>query len=179
MVSCKFPARSSGHTISPPLRQGLRPSSTRQMFPHIFSIPLPWLDEPFHLRSFGALVAIAFLFGAHLLQRLSARYGDDPEKDPERYSSVILWILVGVFGGARLMYVVVEVLRDSPTGQGYIEQPWTMFYFWEGGLVMYGGLAGGILAGVHRAGKLGLRRLHGLDMAMVATFFAQAVGRVG
>jgi phosphatidylglycerol---prolipoprotein diacylglyceryl transferase len=149
------------------------------MHPYLFSIPLPWSDAPFHVRSFGALVAIGFLFGAHVLQRLAARYGDDPENDQENFSQIIMWILFGVFGGARLMYVAVEMARGSSTGQGYIDEPWTMFYFWEGGLVMYGGLAGGIAAGVYKARKLGVRYLNGLDMAMVATFFAQAIGRVG
>jgi phosphatidylglycerol:prolipoprotein diacylglycerol transferase len=149
------------------------------MHPYLFSIPLPFLEEPFHLRSFGVMVAIGFLFGAHLLQRLVARHGDDPVGDPERFSSIIMWVLFGVFGGARLMYVVVEVLRDSPTGQGYLEQPLSMLYFWKGGLVMYGGMAGGILAGVYRMKKLGVRWVHALDMGIVAAFFAQAIGRVG
>ena len=149
------------------------------MYPYLFSIPLPWSDDPFHVRSFGALVAIGFLFGAHVLQRLAARYTDNPEDEQERWAQIVMWILFGVFGGARLMYVVVEMLRGSDTGQRYIDEPWTMFYFWEGGLVMYGGLAGGILAGVVKARKLGVDALHGLDLAMVATFFAQAIGRVG
>lgn len=149
------------------------------MFPHLFAIPLPFLDEPFQVRSFGVLVATAFLFGAYLLQRLVRRYGDDPEKDADRYSSVLMWILFGIFGGARLMYVGVEILRGSPTGQGYLDEPWTMFSFWEGGLVMYGGLAGGILAGIYRSKKVGVRWVHGLDMALVAAFFAQSIGRVG
>lgn len=149
------------------------------MHPYLFDIPLPWGDEPFHLRSFGVMVAIAFLFGAHVLQRFVARHGDDPEGDPERFSSVIMWVLFGVFGGARLMYVVVEILRDSPTGQGYLEQPLSMLYFWEGGLVMYGGMAGGIGLGVRRMIKLGIRWRHALDMGVIAAFFAQAIGRVG
>lgn len=149
------------------------------MHPYLFSIPLPWSDAPFHLRSFGVLVALGFLFGAHVLQRLVARYGDDPEGDAERFSQIIMWVLFGVFGGARVMYVVVEMLRGSATGQGYIDQPWTIFYFWEGGLVMYGGMIGGVLAGVYKAHKLGVRALHALDMALVAAFFAQAIGRVG
>lgn len=149
------------------------------MHPYLFSIPLPWSDDPFHVRSFGALVAIGFLFGAHVLQRLAARYSTDPEGEKERWAQIVMWILFGVFGGARLMYVVVEMLRGSETGQGYIDAPWTMFYFWEGGLVMYGGLAGGILAGVTKARKLGVDALHGLDLAMAATFFAQAIGRIG
>jgi phosphatidylglycerol:prolipoprotein diacylglycerol transferase len=149
------------------------------MHPYLFDIPLPFGDEPFHLRSFGVLVAVAFLFGAHVLQRFVARHGDDPKGDPERFSSIIMWVLFGIFGGARLMYVAVEILRDSPTGQGYLEQPLSVLYFWEGGLVMYGGMAGGILLGIHRMRKLGVRWVHALDMGIIAAFFAQAIGRVG
>ncbi len=149
------------------------------MHPYLFDIPLPWSDAPFHLRSFGALVAMGFLFGAHILQRLAASYSDDPEAEQERWAQIIMWVLFGVFGGARLMYVAVEMLRGSATGQGYIDQPWTMFYFWEGGLVMYGGFAGGVLAGIYKSRKVGVHWLHGLDLAMPASFFAQAIGRVG
>lgn len=149
------------------------------MLPYLFSIPLWFRDEPFHLRSFGLLVALGFLFGAHVLQRLVKKHGDDPEKDAERYSSIIMWTLFGVFGGARMMYVVVEILRDSSIGQRYLEDPLSMLFFWEGGLVMYGGFAGGALAGVLKAKMLGVRWLHALDMALIAAFFAQAIGRVG
>ncbi|MCA8981887.1 MAG: prolipoprotein diacylglyceryl transferase [Planctomycetes bacterium] len=149
------------------------------MHPYLFSIPLPWADEPFHLRTFGLLVAAGFLLGAHLLQRFAARFGDDPQGDPERFSRTIMWILVGVFGGARLMYVVVEILRHSETGQSYLDEPWTMLFFWEGGLVMYGGLIGGIGLGLVAARREKLRPIHALDMGLVAGFFGQAVGRVG
>ena len=149
------------------------------MHPYLFSIPLWFRDEPFHLRSFGVLVAFGFLFGANVLQRLVKKYGDDPEQDAERYSSIIMWTLFGVFGGARAMYVIVEILRDSPIGQRYLEDPLSMLFFWEGGLVMYGGFAGGALAGVMKAKLLGVRWVHALDMALVAAFFAQAIGRVG
>lgn len=149
------------------------------MHPYLFSIPLPWSDEPFHLRTFGLLVAAGFLLGAHLLQRFATRFGDDPEQDPERFSRMIMWILVGVFGGARLMYVLVEVLRGSDTGQIYLDQPWTMLFFWEGGLVMYGGMIGGIGLGIVAARREHLRRLNALDLGLVAGFFGQAVGRIG
>ncbi len=149
------------------------------MHPYLFSIPLPWSDDPFHLRTFGLLVATGFLLGAHLLQRFAGRFGDDPQHDPDRYARTIMWILVGVFGGARIMYVVVEVLRGSDTGQAYLDEPWTMLYFWQGGLVMYGGLVGGIGLGIVAAKREGIRWVHGLDMGLVAGFFGQAIGRVG
>ena len=62
------------------------------MHPYLFSIPLPFSDSPFQVRTFGVLVALGFLFGAHILQRLVKRYGDDPENDPERFSSILMWI---------------------------------------------------------------------------------------
>lgn len=171
---CKF--ESAG---PPPYNPAPGPYLAHAMHPYLFSIPLPFLEEPFHLRSFGVLVASGFLFGAHVLQRLVARYGDDPEGDPDRVSSLLMWILFGVFGGARMMYVVVEILRDSPTGQGYLDDPLSMLFFWEGGLVMYGGFIGGALAGTLKAKMVGLRIVHILDMSLIAAFTAQAIGRVG
>jgi phosphatidylglycerol---prolipoprotein diacylglyceryl transferase len=149
------------------------------MHPYLFELDLPFLAEPFRLRSFGLLVAIGFLTGAHLLKRLSMRFGDDPEGDPERYSRATMWILFGVFGGARLFYVAVEMLQGSAVGRTYIENPMRILAFWEGGLVMYGGLIGGVGAGLWCAKLVGIRLFHGLDLGLVAGFVGLAIGRVG
>lgn len=149
------------------------------MHPYLFELDLPFLAEPFRLRSFGLLVAIGFLVGAHLLRRLSLRYGDDPEGDPDRYSRATLWILLGVFGGARLFYVGVEMLQGSSVGRAYSENPLRILAFWEGGLVMYGGLIGGIGAGLWCAKRVGIRLFHGLDLGLTAGFVGLAIGRVG
>ena len=149
------------------------------MHPYLFELNLPFLAEPFRLRAFGAMVAIAFLVGAHILQRLAARHGDDPSGDPARFSAMTMWALFGIFGGARLMYVVVEILRDSETGRSYLADPLSMLFFWEGGLVMYGGMIGGVCAGMWRARLEGVRLWNGLDLGMTAAFFAQSIGRVG
>ncbi|MFT7671346.1 MAG: phosphatidylglycerol:prolipoprotein diacylglycerol transferase [Planctomycetota bacterium] len=151
------------------------------MHPYLFSIPLWFRDEPFHLRSFGVLVACGFLFGANILQRLARKYdkGEDPDSLAEKYSGVLMWALFGVFGGARVMYVIVEVLRDSSIGQRYLDEPLSMLYFWEGGLVMYGGFAGGAIMGVLKAKLSGLNWIRSLDMALISAMFAQGVGRWG
>lgn len=169
-----------------------RCGQTRTMHPYLFSIELPSSIElpflsiqlplpegPFHLRSFGVMVALGFLVGAHLYQRLARRYGDDPENDPLRYTRITYWILGGVLGGARLMYVLVEILRDSDTGRAYLEKPWLALFFWEGGLVMYGGLIGASLLGTLVAKRQGVRPLHALDLGLTAGFVGQAIGRVG
>lgn len=145
------------------------------MYPILFHIP----GLGFPVRSFGVLVAAGFLLGSHLFTKLAARYGDDPREDPARYSRITLWILIGVIFGARAMYVVVEMLRDSEVGRGYRENPATMLAVWEGGLVMYGGMFGAIAAGMWSARREKVRAVHALDLGLVAGFVGQAVGRVG
>lgn len=152
------------------------------MHPVLFTIP--GLDFP--IRSFGVLLAIAFLVGAHVVSRLCGRYGDDPEGDPARWSQVVVAILIGIVVGARILYVVVEVLRalsaDDPAGmvgQEFMDRPWKALFVWQGGLVMYGGFAGAAIWGTRKARLLKMRPLAALDCGLVAGFLGQAIGRWG
>ncbi len=153
------------------------------MHPILFEIP----GTGWPLRSFGVMLAAGFLLGAHIWSRLAGRYGDDPEEDPQRVSQLVIWLLIGVVGGARLMYVLVEVskhlLTDDPSpgsaGATYLNDPLTIFAIWKGGLVMYGGFFGAVLLGTWKARQFGLRPLRALDTGLVAGFFGQAVGRIG
>jgi len=152
------------------------------MYPYLIdSIPL-W-GQP--LRSFGVMVALGFILGSWILGKLAELYGDDPEGDPERYASVTMWILLGLFLGGRMLYVIVEIARFRSTGDvnlpghGFMNDPLSIIKVWEGGLVMYGGLTGCILGGVFRARQLGLRTKAALDLGLTAGCFGQAVGRIG
>ncbi|NOT31554.1 MAG: hypothetical protein HOP15_13990 [Planctomycetes bacterium] len=180
------------------------------MHPVLFHVP----GLGFPVRTFGALVACGILLGIWLWGRLLARYGDDPQKDPERGSQVALWIVVGVLVGARLMYVGVESARylsadvganvaaylaagarGAPTalltpeelalahqvsvGYDFVHDPFKMLLIWQGGLVMYGGLAGGILLGLHASRKHGLNPWNALDTALVCGFVGLVLGRIG
>lgn len=145
------------------------------MHPILFEIP----GLGFPIRSFGLMVALGFLLGSFLAGRLAARYGDDREKDPARFSNVTFWIVIGVIVGARGLYVIVEVLRGSATGQGFRDDPLSVLFVWQGGLVMYGGLLGAMTAGLWSARREGLHPWRALDIGLVAGFCGQAVGRVG
>jgi phosphatidylglycerol:prolipoprotein diacylglycerol transferase len=145
------------------------------MHPILFKIP--WLDFP--IRSFGVMLATGFLVASWILGRLAGRYGDDPQGDPIRYSRITVWVLVGVVIGARLMYVIVEMARGSPVGHEFRSNPMTIFAVWQGGLVMYGGMFGAIVAGTWCARREKVRVLHAFDLGMVAGFIGQAIGRVG
>lgn len=152
------------------------------MYPVLFEIP----GLGFPLRSFGVMLALAFLAGVHLAGRFSRRFGDDPQEDEARLSQVGVAVLIGIVLGARLFYVVVEVLRylvaedgSGMTGEKFLADPFSMLAVWEGGLVMYGGMFGAMLFGVVSARKQEMRPLCALDLGLAGGFFGQAVGRVG
>lgn len=143
------------------------------MHPILFTIP--GIDFP--IRSFGLMLAAGFLVGSWLLTKLAQRHGDDPKNDPARYSAITVWILFGVVIGARLHYVIVEILRGDE--EGFVSHPLEVFKVWKGGLAMYGGMFGAIAAGVWKARAEKVRVLHALDLGLIAGFVGQAIGRVG
>ena len=127
------------------------------MYPTLFEIP----GTGFPIRAFGVMVVIGFLLGARVLTRLGERYAVEPEKEMAGYAAIPVWTLIGVLIGARMMYVIVEVLQGSAVGKEYIANLFKVFAYWEGGLVMYGGLLGGVAFGVWCAKRHGLRVLLG------------------
>ncbi|MFT5285728.1 MAG: phosphatidylglycerol:prolipoprotein diacylglycerol transferase [Planctomycetota bacterium] len=153
------------------------------MHPILFEIP--GLGLP--IRSFGVMLAIGFVVGAHLWSKLAGKYGDDPEQDPARVSQLVLWTVIGVIAGARLMYIIVEVskylLSDNPIetspGARYLDDPLSIFFIWQGGLVMYGGMLGAAGLGLIKARKFGLRPFEVLDTALISAFVGQTIGRIG
>ncbi len=145
------------------------------MHPILFTIP----GLNFPIRSFGLMLAVGFLVGSWILGRLAARYGDDPKGDPERFSRVTFWILVGVVLGARALYILVEVGQGTEVGHEFTSQPWKMLAVWEGGLVMYGGMFGACTLGMWAAKKEQMRVWHALDLGLVAGMVGLAIGRVG
>ncbi len=145
------------------------------MHPILFRIP--GLDFP--VRSFGLMLATGFLVGSWLLTRLAQRYGDDPKEDPERFSRLTFWILIGVVLGARALYILVEIGQGSAVGHEFTSQPWKMLAVWEGGLVMYGGMIGACALGLWAAKREKLRIWHALDLGLIAGMVGLAIGRVG
>jgi phosphatidylglycerol:prolipoprotein diacylglycerol transferase len=145
------------------------------MHPILFEIP--GVNWP--IRSFGVMVAIGFLVGSHIFTRLAARYGDDPKNDPARYSTITVWIVVGVMIGARAMYVIVQIAMNTDDGKHFRADPLSILRIWEGGLVMYGGMIGAIACGMWAAKRLKVRPVHALDMGLVGGFVGQAIGRIG
>jgi hypothetical protein len=98
-----------------------------------------------HIRSYGLMMAIAFLFGTWLALKEARRLGLDEDK----LISVILVVLVSSIVGARALYVLEHV-------QAFRREWVSVVAVWEGGLTLYGGVVAGTIGGLLMARHLGL-----------------------
>lgn len=132
------------------------------MYPEI------WHWGALHLRSYGLMLAIAFLVGTWLALRESRRLG----LDEDRVVTVILAALVAAVAGARLLYVLEHItdFRD-----GWIE----IFAIWQGGLTLYGGIVAGTAVGLLVARRLGLPMWSVADALAPSLALGTMFGRVG
>ena len=131
-------------------------------------IPELFHAGPLHLRSYGVMMAIAFLVGTWLGLREAKRLGLDEDK----LVNVILVTLVASILGARALYVV-EQLQE-------VRREWgTVLALWQGGLTLYGGLVAGAFIGLVAAQRMGLPRWLVADALTPSLALGTMIGRVG
>lgn len=102
------------------------------MWPVLFKI------GPLDVYSWGFTLSLAILAGTLLVYRQAP--GSGIKQDV--VIDLVIWLVVGGVVGARLFYVFVY---EPGT---YLKQPYLIFALWQGGLVYYGALIGGFIAGV-------------------------------
>jgi phosphatidylglycerol:prolipoprotein diacylglycerol transferase len=97
----------------------------------------------FPIHSYGFMLALSFLFGIWLSSWRAKKRG----LNPEVIADVGFWVILSAILGARLYYVFLhfEEFRDNLLS---IVNPFQEGMVGIGGLVMYGGFIGAIVAGV-------------------------------
>jgi phosphatidylglycerol:prolipoprotein diacylglycerol transferase len=120
------------------------------------------------LRWYSLIVLIATIVGVWLVAREAARKGFKKE---DIYNSA-LWIVFGGLLGARLFHVL-DHWKDI-----FAADPLRALYIWEGGLAIWGGVAGGLIVAAILAWRKGWRFPRFLDAAAPGLVLAQAIGRV-
>jgi len=128
------------------------------MYPVLFRL------GSFEITSFGVMVALGAALGILMLRRELIRSGVDGAKGVDA-------ALVGVLGGlagAKLLYVAE-----------HWAEPLSSTLFSRGGMSWYGGLTGGVLAGLAMVAWQRLPLMTVLSAAAPALTLGHAVGRIG
>lgn len=129
----------------------------------------PQLDlGPLSISPHGIGIAVGYALGGVLMARRAARYGITRDD----VWNMLMRAVVGVIVGARLFYVV-----------GHADDYWPnvldIVKVWEGGVVFYGGVFGGILAAYPYMRTHGLAFWHVLDAAAPGFPLGLVLGRIG
>jgi phosphatidylglycerol:prolipoprotein diacylglycerol transferase len=112
---------------------------------------------------FFTAILVATLVAVHRLKRAGL--------DANHFLDSLVWILLGSFLGARIFHFAFWDLQDL------LNDPATFFRFWEGGMSITGGLAGGVLGAWICFRRKNFWRIYAA--ASPAVLLGQAIGRVG
>src|SRR5262245_46026364 len=126
------------------------------------------------IYGFGMMLFLAFLACTWLAGRRAEREGIAKET----VQDLAIWVFIGGLLGARITYLLNE--PGPMTAWQFVKK---LPLIWEGGIVLYGSVVGGVAAYflawalVYR--KQGLRTLRFLDAVAPSVAVGLALGRVG
>jgi len=129
--------------------------------------PDPAAHRSDHDLQLGFMVALAFIVGDRLVTSEFKRRG----YDAGLASTLVVWVAIASFGGARLNDVIDNWRIYSTDPKSII--------FSSTGFVFYGGFIGGSLASIVFAHRFRIRWLTLADMCAPALALAHAIGRQG
>lgn len=129
--------------------------------PIIFSI------GHFHIRWYSLIVITAIAVGVWLTARQAGRKGFQKE---DIYDGA-MWVVLAGLLGARLFHVIDHWPHE------YAPNPIRALYIWEGGLAIWGGIFGGLIAVAILARWRGWRLPSLLDAAAPGLVLGQGIGR--
>ncbi|NLB36318.1 MAG: prolipoprotein diacylglyceryl transferase [Clostridiales bacterium] len=120
------------------------------------------------IRWYGVIIAFGFLLAVLFGGRMAYKW----KMNLDKMIDVLIYGTIFAIVGARLYYCIFE-------WRYYSAHPLEIFRIWEGGLAIYGGLIGGIIAAyiVCRIRKLNFFNL--LDLAAMGFLIGQGIGRWG
>ena len=120
------------------------------------------------IKWYGVIIAFGFTLAVLFGGRTAFRWKTDLNK----MLDVLIYGTFAAIIGARLYYCIFNWSQ-------YSSDPIRILYIWEGGLAIYGGIIGGILAAfiVCKIEKLNFYNL--LDMAGMSLLIGQGIGRWG
>ena len=138
-------------------------------------IPSPpqgvWYLGPVPIRGY----ALSILTGIIVAFFLSRRRWKSTGGSPEHFENIILISIVMGVIGARIYWVIIEWKRYFGEGGTWYH----MFFIWQGGLGIWGGITVGFLTALFLCRHYGVSFLKVADCVGPAFIIAQGIGRLG
>lgn len=135
--------------------------------------PILFTVGPITVYTYGVLLALAFFFSLALAVHASRT--DLKGLVPLDGAALLdwgSWVMAGGVVGGRLLYVLLN-------WEVYWTAPLEIAALWHGGLVWYGGLAGGAAAQALFAARRGVSFLRLTDQIIPVVALGHAIGRLG
>jgi phosphatidylglycerol:prolipoprotein diacylglycerol transferase len=146
--------------------------------PNGFDIPIPFLNQSFHIYFYGILIMIGVVAAAYLSTLEAKRRG----LDPEIVWDILFWVVLAGIIGARIWHILTppaSMAAQGITTKFYLTHPLDMLNIRNGGLGILGAVIGGALALLIYTRKKKLSFLVWVDVVAPGLALAQAVGRWG
>jgi len=130
--------------------------------------PIVFILGPVNVYWYGLLLAVALLIGYWLVGKLAKKRQLPVGIIESLYINLAVWGFIG----ARLYHVLGE-------RRFYLDNPWQIFAFWQGGLAIHGALLAGLLVILYFAKKRQLNFWELGDVLAAPLILGQAIGRWG
>lgn len=138
------------------------------VYANLAEFTIPGWDIDVTIRFYGVIIAFGFILAVLFGGRMAYKW----KMSLDKMLDVLLYGTVAGIIGARLYYVIFE-------WNSYKDDLLSIFKIWEGGLAIYGGIIGGIIAAYFVCKKNGLEFLKLLDLFGMSVLIGQGIGRWG
>jgi prolipoprotein diacylglyceryl transferase len=143
----------------------------------IGSIPSPSSGEielgPVQVHAYGLMLLLGIIAATWLTgRRWTGRWAFWRDPRGDLVFRVAMWGVLGGIVGARIYHVITSWSTVD-------EEWWEPFAVWEGGLGIWGGIAGGVLVGAWVVKRSGESVYAFMDAVAPGLLLAQAIGRWG
>ena len=138
------------------------------VYENLVEFTIPGWDIDVTIKFYGVIIAFGFILAVLFGGRMAYKW----KMSIDKMLDVLIWGTLGGIIGARLYYVIFQ-------WDNYKGDLLSIFKIWEGGLAIYGGIIGGLLAAYFVCKKVDLPFLKLLDLAGMSLLIGQGIGRWG